>query len=199
MPDKKIYLAIWVDDIFLFYHKSVTKEAKKLWTQLQDNLDLGTWQDIHDCLGCNVTRDRTRKILKLSQTKAIQALLQKVNMANCSPMDTPVTPGFVFTKEDSPQTEVAKSEFKTESTWYRSVLASLIYFCSWTRPDLAYAQSKLSKFMQNPGPKHVKALKRALRYLKKTTDLGLVYDFSKKPPRSGIYGYYDASYADESS
>ena len=51
--------------------------------------------------------------------------------------------------------------------------------------------------MQNPGPKHVQALKRALRYLKKTTDKGLVYDFSKYPPRKGIYGYYDASYADD--
>jgi hypothetical protein len=61
---------------------------------------------------------------------------------------------------------------------------------------MAYAVSKLAKFMHNPGQKHQDALKRALRYLFATADLGLHYDFSSKPSKEGVYGYYDSSFAD---
>ena len=51
--------------------------------------------------------------------------------------------------------------------------------------------------MQNPGEVHVQSLKRVLRYLKGTYSRGLIYDFSKKPARQGVYGFYDASHADD--
>jgi hypothetical protein len=51
--------------------------------------------------------------------------------------------------------------------------------------------------MQNPGPAHVQALKRLLRYLQGTKSLGLVYSFASASPKQGVYGYYDASHADD--
>ena len=54
--------------------------------------------------------------------------------------------------------------------------------------------------MHNPGKPHIVALKRTLRYLKTTADHGLVYDFSfdnTRTGKTGIYGYYDASHADD--
>ena len=50
--------------------------------------------------------------------------------------------------------------------------------------------------MHNPGKAHIVALKRTLRYLKKTADYGLRYDFSNDSDKAGIYGYYDAAHAD---
>jgi len=85
---------------------------------------------------------------------------------------------------------------KEEQSRYRSMVASLIYFCMWCRPDIAYAVSQLAKFMHNPGSKHQGALKRLLRYVFATADLGLNYDFSSPPVKEGVYGYYDASFAD---
>lgn len=79
----------------------------------------------------------------------------------------------------------------------RFLPAAYSYISSWTRPDISFAISKLSKFMHNPGPKHTQALKRLIRYLKLTQTLGLVYDFSKAPPKGGVYSYYDASHADD--
>ena len=38
--------------------------------------------------------------------------------------------------------------------------------------------------------------KRALRYLFSTANLGLSYDFASRPARDGVYGYYNASFAD---
>ena len=49
---------------------------------------------------------------------------------------------------------------------------SVTYLANWTRPDVAFAVSKSARFMQAPGPKHVKELKRVLRYLRCNRDLG---------------------------
>jgi hypothetical protein len=88
----------------------------------------------------------------------------------------------------------------SEQRWYLSILACMIYFVSWTRPDLAFAVSKLCKYMHNPGREHIVALKRLLRYLKGTADYGLKYDFSTAASTAGalkgVYGYYDAAHAD---
>ena len=44
-----------------------------------------------------------------------------------------------------------------------------------TRPDLAYSVSRLAQFMSNPTEEHWSALKRLLRYLQRTKDLGICY------------------------
>ncbi len=166
---RHIYLVVWVDDIFLFYPKAARTEAAALWKQLQAELDLDEWEDVHDCLGCIVTRDRPNRTLSLSQEPAFRKLLMRVNMSGCSGKDTPMTAGLKLSKKDCPGAEQA-AIMVDEQRWYRSVLASFIYFVSWTRPDLAYAVSKLCKFMHNPGQAHITALKRLLRYLSATAD-----------------------------
>ena len=88
------------------------------------------------------------------------------------------------------------SVMQAEQSWFRSVLATTIWLVSWTRPDIAYAVSKLCRFMHNPGKEHIIALKRLLRYLQATCEHGLVYDFSAESTKKGVYGMYDASHAD---
>ena len=44
-----------------------------------------------------------------------------------------------------------------------------------TRPDVAFAVSKLSRFTSNPSIEHWKAIGRVFGYLMKTKDLGLHY------------------------
>ena len=80
---------------------------------------------------------------------------------------------------------------------YRSELMSCAFYANWSRPDIAFTLSKLAKFMQNPGPKHQAALKRLLRYLGATSSRGLTYSFSGRPAKTGVYGYYDAAFADD--
>ena len=48
-----------------------------------------------------------------------------------------------------------------------------------------------------PGEPHIRMIKRGLRYLRGKLDLGLVYDFRQPPVRQGLYGYFDASHADD--
>jgi transposase InsO family protein len=192
-----IYLVIWVDDLFFFFPSSQTSTAKLMWAGLQERLDLADWSDIDDCLGCKVQRDRPTHTLTLTQTDAINELVAKVGLSNANPVDTPCVTGFVFTKADCPQTEEERMPLIERQKKFRSELMSCIYFSNWSRPDITFTISKLAKFMHNPGPKHEAALKRLLRYLAGTSSRGLTYSFASPPTKTGIYGYYDAAFADD--
>ncbi|XP_073131608.1 secreted RxLR effector protein 161-like [Henckelia pumila] len=61
---------------------------------------------------------------------------------------------------------------------------------SCTRPDIAYAVSKLSRFTSNPADKHWKAIIRLLKYLRYTRDHRLHY--TKHP--AVIEGYSDENW-----
>ena len=58
---------------------------------------------------------------------------------------------------------------------YASILGSLMYVMNCTRPDIACAVSKLSRFTVSPNENHWKAIKRLLGYLKHTQDYSLHY------------------------
>jgi len=49
----------------------------------------------------------------------------------------------------------------------------LIYLATCTRPDIAYAISKVSNHLRNPTEKDWIAVKRILRYLKGIQEVGL--------------------------
>ena len=142
---RKLYLLIWVDDIFLFYPKESSEHAQGLWKGLREHLDLDEWEDIGDCLSCVVTRDRARGVIKLSQEAAATKLVQRNEMNASAEKKTPMSAGLKLTKKDCPDEQHARV-MKSEQRWYRSTLASVIWYVSWTRPDLAYAVSKLCKF-----------------------------------------------------
>jgi hypothetical protein len=196
-----LYLFIWVDDLFLFYAHEAKPAAAKLWRDLRLVLDMDDPEPVQDCLGCNITRPHDN-VVRLSQSAAIKRLLTKLNLQDCKPLSTPLTPGLKLTKKDCPDAQAATA-MASEQRWYRSVVASLLYFVNWTRPDLAYAVSKLCRYMHNPGQPHMAALKHTLRYLSGTADLGLTYDFSNgwrhrahKKAYAGVHGFYDSAHAD---
>ncbi|KAK4381939.1 Retrovirus-related Pol polyprotein from transposon TNT 1-94 [Sesamum angolense] len=63
-----------------------------------------------------------------------------------------------------------------------------------TRPDIAYAVNKLSRFTSNPSKDHWKGLIRVLRYLKYTSKYGLHY--TRYP--AVLEGYSDANWISDS-
>jgi len=81
----------------------------------------------------------------------------------------------------------------------RNMVGSLLYLSCWSRPDIAFAVSELSRFISAPAQSHFEAAKHLLRYLKGTRDLGLRYSkTSSGPPSSGLnilYGYVDSDWA----
>ena len=72
---------------------------------------------------------------------------------------------------------------------YSKVIGCLMYAMTSTRPDIAFAVGMLSRFTSNPSMHHWQAVRRVLKYLKKTMDYGLTYVGFP----SVIEGYTDAS------
>ncbi|KAJ9562188.1 hypothetical protein OSB04_007348 [Centaurea solstitialis] len=72
---------------------------------------------------------------------------------------------------------------------YASAIGCMMYAMHCTRPDIAFAVSRLSQFTSNPGPDHWKAIGRVLGYLKRTSNLELTY----KTHPGILEGYSDAS------
>lgn len=58
---------------------------------------------------------------------------------------------------------------------YASRVGSLMYTMVCSILDLAYAMSMGSRYMSNPGKFHLEALKWTLRYVKGSSDLGLLF------------------------
>ena len=192
---RQLYLIVWVDDLFLFFPKEAEPHAVELWAILRKEMDLGEWEDIEDCLACHVKRDRANLTVTLSQEPAIRKLIQRLDMEDANPKDTPMAAGAKISKKDCPGAEEA-AVMVSEQKWYRSTVASMIYFVNWTRPDLAYAVSQHCRVMHNPGKTHIISLKRVVRYLIGTANQGLVYNFGPGNAKTGLYGYYDAAHAD---
>ena len=73
---------------------------------------------------------------------------------------------------------------------YQSLVGSLMYAMTGTRPDLAYAVSQLSQFNAKPTAIHLTAAKRVLRYLKGHADLGITY----RDDDNSLNGYCDTDW-----
>ncbi|KAL2517227.1 Uncharacterized protein Adt_13474 [Abeliophyllum distichum] len=76
---------------------------------------------------------------------------------------------------------------------YSNAIGSIMYLMVCTRPDLTYDVSTRSRFMSNQGLDHWKALKWVPRYLRGSSDTGLV--FKNKSKGVMLKGFVDADYA----
>ena len=59
-------------------------------------------------------------------------------------------------------------------TMYRQLVGSLIYL-TLTRPDISYVVGVISRYMSNPKKSHLDAVRRILRYVKRTINFGILY------------------------
>lgn len=86
-------------------------------------------------------------------------------MFDAKPQPTPMVAGTKLTLDGTNKFDDPKL--------YRSVVGALQYACI-TRPDLTYAVNKVSQFMHSPLEDHWQAVKRILRYIQGTQDMGLL-------------------------
>jgi ATP-binding cassette subfamily B (MDR/TAP) protein 1 len=161
-----------VDDL-LIAAKQVEKinEIKKKILEEFEMVDFGEAQTI---LGIDILRDWNRKTLVLHQSAYVDHLLQKFRQkrTRCAPSpinrdERPVS------KSDCPTFASAIAQMKAVP--YREAIGSLMHIMVCTRPDIACAVGILSRFLQNPGPRHWAAAMRVIKYLHKTRFVGLCY------------------------
>ena len=87
-------------------------------------------------------------------------------MEEAKTMKTPMSSSIKLDKD-----EKGKS---IDSTMYRGMISSLLYLTA-SRPDIMYSVCLCSRFQSYPKESHLSTVKRLLKYLKRTMDIGLRY------------------------
>ncbi|KAI3443961.1 hypothetical protein Pfo_000626, partial [Paulownia fortunei] len=104
-------------------------------------------------------------------------------MNDCNSTSIPLVVNEKLKKEDG--------EKKVDATKYRSLIDNLLYLTA-TRPDIMFATSLLSRFMNNHSQAHFGAGKRVLRYITGTPKFGIKYWRGSKVK---FEGYCDSNWA----
>ena len=145
--------------------------------------DLGP---VKDFLGMSINIDYNTQILQIDQIKYINNMLQRFNKAILNPVSTPTDLGVQLQKYEG---KVSKEDI----TLYQQQVGSLLYLTTRTRPDLAFAVGRCSRYASNPGPIHFKALDRIWKYLIYSIDYKLEY----QPKDLDLLGYCDADWGSD--
>ena len=130
----------------------------------------------------SVQFERSPTRLHMHQREYALSILHQFGMDECSPSLTPLPEGIILSKDSATP--------PVDATLYRMLVGKLL-FLTKTRPDLTYAVSVVSMFMQNPQEAHLQAAKHILRYVRRYPDLGL---FLKQGEENRLCGYTDADY-----
>ncbi|MBW0512781.1 hypothetical protein O181_052496 [Austropuccinia psidii MF-1] len=109
--------------------------------------------------------------IRLSQEHYVESILDLYGMYDCRSVATPLIPNEHLVAA----TENESEEFKKLELNYRSAIGSLSYISTATRPDISYAVSALSQFLERPGIIHWKAFLHILRYLRGTSRMCINY------------------------
>ncbi|KAM1319724.1 hypothetical protein ACFX2H_004687 [Malus domestica] len=157
-----VVLLLYVDDIIITGNApTLISDVISALTKEFDIKDLGP---LHFFLGIQIISQTDG--LVLSQAKYVKDLLTKTAMLDSKPCSTPCLPYNRLVLDDgTPYNNPAL---------YRSVVGALQYL-TFTRPDIAFAVHQVCQFMQRPMESHFSAVKRILRYLKGTLNLGIHY------------------------
>ncbi|KAL0378951.1 UNVERIFIED_CONTAM: Retrovirus-related Pol polyprotein from transposon TNT 1-94 [Sesamum radiatum] len=124
---------------------------------------------------------KTENGFSLCQSHYIEKILRKFNCYDELPVRTPYDPSICLKKNHGDSVSQAE---------YAKIIGSVMFLMNYTRPDIAYAVSRLSRYTHNPNNEHWSALHRLLRYLKGTMNLCL--HFNKFP--AVLEGFSDANW-----
>ena len=103
-------------------------------------------------LGIKIYRDRSRRMLGLSQSRYIDQVLKRFSMEGSKRGYLPIGHGIHLSKKMSPKTPEERN--RMSSIPYASAVGSIMYAMLCTRPDVAYALGIASRFQADPGEDH---------------------------------------------
>nr|GEZ14267.1 hypothetical protein [Tanacetum cinerariifolium] len=146
------FLILYVDDIIILRNhipslQSVNSYLGKCFTMK----DLKKAAFI---LGINIYRDRSKRLIRLSQSAYMDKMLKRNRMDNSKR-------GYIPMQE---RLDLNKTQVLQHSE----------------RPDVAFTQNITSRFQQNPGEPHWTNVKPILKHLRHTKDMFLVYGRNPK-------------------
>ena len=119
-------------------------------------------------LGIRIYRDRSRRLIGLSQSTYIDKVLHHFGMQDAKRGFVPMSHRISISCDNSPK--ILDEKDRMSKIPYASAIGSIMYAMICTRPDVSYALSMTSRFQSNPGEGHWTVVKNILKYLKRNKD-----------------------------
>ena len=182
-----MFIGVYVNDIILAAKNE--KQLKQVKENPSNKFDIKDLGELKYFLGIKVEQNKESGSVWIGQPAYIENLLKRLGMQDSKPTSTPA--------EVSSKLKPAPSQAEpVNQTEYQSAVGSLMYLAVSTRPDIAFSVNNLAWFNSNPQKEHWTALKRILRYLKGTTNIGILY---KHDGSDKCVQYSDADWAGDPS
>jgi hypothetical protein len=170
---------IYVDDIiFGSTNDKFSEEFSKVMT---NRFEMSMMGKLKYFLGFQVKQLKEGTFM--CQTKYTQDMLKKFGMEKAKHAKTPMS--------SNGHLDLNEEGKPVDQKLYRSMIGSLLYLCA-SRPDIMLSVYMCARFQANPKDCHLVAVKRILRYLVHTQNLGLWY------PKGSLFdllGYSDSDSA----
>jgi hypothetical protein len=175
-----VWIFVHVDDLAVF-----GKNVLPFKEQIKAEFDMKDMGRADLMLGIKILHEDDAIIL--SQLHYVNSLLELYGMTSCRTVSTPLVPNIHLAKA----TVEEQDRFNSLGVNYRSAVGALSYLSTATRPDIAFAVSSLSQFLECPGITHWESFIHVLRYLAGTADNALVYKRGNQAP---LRGFTDADW-----
>ncbi|CAI7884588.1 unnamed protein product [Closterium sp. NIES-53] len=132
------YILVYIDDLVF---ATTDIEARALVkSELQKRHTCTHLGELRRYLGLQITRDRARRTMTLTQSHMVHQVLQRFGFRYSSPQSTPLPTGHSLS--------IPPSDESVElSGPYRELVGCLMYLMTCTRPDLAYPLSILARYV----------------------------------------------------
>ena len=168
--DTVTIIVVYVDDLTIV--GSSVAQVQKLKDALSREFKMKDLGEIKYLLKIEINRNREKRHMTLSQRKYVADLVHRFDMTDAGTVMTPQTCALAL----EPETGMTPEQIRAQPYPYPELIGALLHLARGTRPDIANAVRVLSKFLTRYNETHWIAARRVLRYLKGTSDYGLVFD-----------------------
>ena len=182
-----VICVVYVDDL-IFWSRDEAKIDKVGLELCKLGVALEQEEDAAGFLGVEFAVDKSTGLKEMKQTGLIKRVINALGLDDgyAKGKHTPA-------EANKPLVKDADGVAGNGGFSYASVVGMLLYLSGHTRPDITYAVNCCARYMFAPKHSHELALKRIGRYLKSTSDRGMVI----KPMREllNVDAYPDADFA----
>jgi hypothetical protein len=192
MTKGSVIVFFFVDDIIWAYKKTDKGIAKKAIEGLKSRYNMTKLGEPKWFLGIHILRDRRNRTIWLTQDAYIDKIAHRfsIQLEGKVP-STPIGLEELLKSE----TQATKKSIEV----YQQKVGSILFAAISTRPDIAFAVSRLARHNLNPSETHHKAADRVIKYLYSTRSYALRIGNHTEQNNKSIetfIGSSDASFAD---
>ena len=152
---------------------------------MRENLKI-TVCDLNVFLGIEVKRMPDNSLF-INQKQYAEKIVKRFNLEDAHEVCTPLDP--------QSKLELFESDVTLSNVPYKEAIGSLMFLAMVTRPDISHSVGVLSRYTDKPKKAHWDSIKRVIRYVKGTSNYGLLYGKNNSNDDVPVLAYSDADFA----